>query len=293
FNVAAVTMTNELYRGGVLGFTPFSYVTNIYNPVRLPPGSFQTTGFARSDDRPLFTRLVARSVAVSDTLSVFDDRLLLTLGGRWQDIAISGYATAPGPNLGMETSRNQQARFSPAVGAVLRATDRLSLYTNYIESLDAGPTAPALAGNSGTVFPPVVSRQQEVGAKYDFGTVTVTASLFEIRQPFAFTDPGTNLFSVAGLQRNRGFELNVFGSPIEGLRLLGGIALMDARQVNTIGGRFDGNNVPGVPVTALNLYGEYDLPHWMAPGVTMTGRLIRTGDVFYDQANTQSVSGWT
>lgn len=292
-NVAAVTMTNELYRGGVLGFTPFSYVTNIYNPVRLPPGSFQTTGFARSDDRPLFTRLVARSVAVSDTLSVFDDRLLVTLGGRWQDIAISGYSTASGPNLGMETSRNQQARFSPAVGAVLRATDRLSFYTNYIESLDAGPTAPALAGNSGTVFPPVVSRQQEVGAKYDFGTVTVTASLFEIRQPFAFTDPGTNLFSVAGLQRNRGFELNVFGSPIEGLRLLGGIALMDATQVNTIGGRFDGNNVPGVPVTALNLYGEYDLPHWMAPGVTMTGRLIRTGDVFYDQANTQSVSGWT
>jgi iron complex outermembrane receptor protein len=292
-NVAAVNSTNELYRGGVLGFTPFSYVTNIYNPVRLPLGSFQTTGFARSDDRPLLSRLAARSVAVSDTLSFFDDRLLVTLGGRWQDIAVTGYVTAPGPTLGMESSRYQQARFSPAVGAVLRATDRLSFYTNYIESLDAGPTAPALANNSGTVFPPIVSRQQEVGAKYDFGTVAVTASLFEIKQPFAFTDPATNIFSLSGQQRNRGFELNVFGSPIQGVRLLGGIALMDATLVSTLGGRFDGNNVPGVPVTALNLYGEYDLPHWMAPGVTLTGRVIRTGDVFYDQANTQTVSAWT
>ncbi len=292
-NIAAVEANNKLHRGGVLGFTPFSYVTNIYNPVRLPPGSFQTGGFARSDDRPLLSKLTARSVAVSDTLSFVDDRLLLTLGGRWQDIALSGFVTTPGPNLGNQSSRYQQARFSPAVGAVVRATDRLSVYANYIESLDPGPTAPALASNSGTVFPPMVSKQGEIGAKYDFGTVALTASFFEIKQPSAFTDPATNIFSVSGLQRNRGFELNVFGSPIEGVRLLGGIALMDAKLLSTVGGRFDGNDVPGVPVTALNLYGEYDLPHWMAPGVTLTGRLIRTGEVFYDQANTQTVAAWT
>uniref|UniRef100_E6VNP4 TonB-dependent siderophore receptor n=1 Tax=Rhodopseudomonas palustris (strain DX-1) TaxID=652103 RepID=E6VNP4_RHOPX len=292
-NISAVDANNELYRGGVLGFTPFSYVTNIYNPVRLPPGSFQTSGFAKSDDRPLLSRLTARSVAVSDTLSLFDDRLLLTLGGRWQDIALSGFVTAPGPKLGTESSRYQDARFSPAVGAVIRATDQLSIYGNYIESLDSGPTAPATAKNPNTVFPPVVSKQHEVGAKYDFGTVALTASLFQIEQPSAFTDPATNIFSVSGLQRNRGIELNVFGEPFKGVRLLGGITLMDAKLVSTIGGRFNGNDVPGVPVTALNLYGEYDLPHWLAPGLTMTGRVIHTGDVFYDQANTQTVADWT
>ncbi|MCP2876440.1 hypothetical protein NK905_23865, partial [Salmonella enterica subsp. enterica serovar Typhimurium] len=51
--------------------------------------------------------------------------------------------------------------------------------------------------------------------------------------------------------------------------------------------------VPGVPVTTVNLYGEYDLPAWIAPGVTLTGRVIHTADVFYDQANTQTVSDWT
>jgi iron complex outermembrane receptor protein len=292
-NISTVEANNELYRGGILNYTPFSYATNIYNPVRPVPGTFQTSGFARSDDRPLLSRLTARSVAISDTLSFLDDRLLVTLGGRWQDIKLSGFATAPGPTLGMETSRYHEGRFSPAVGAVIRATDRLSVYGNYIEALDAGPTAPAVAANRNTIFPPVVSRQQEVGAKYDFGTVAVTASFFQIEQPSAFTDPATNIFSVSGLQRNRGMELNVFGEPIQGVRLLGGIALIDAKLVSTLGGRFDGNDAPGVPVTALNLYGEYDLPHWFAPGVTLTGRVIHTGNVFYDQANTQTVSDWT
>jgi iron complex outermembrane receptor protein len=256
------------------------------------PGTFQTSGFARSDDRPLLSSLTARSVAISDTLSFLDERLFLTLGGRWQDIKLRGFSVN-GPTAGMETSRYHKGRFSPAVGAVIRATDRLSIYGNYIESLDAGPTAPATAVNANTVFAPTVSRQQEAGVKYDFGTVAVTASFFQIEQPSAFTDPVSRIFSVSGLQRNRGMELNVFGEPIQGVRLLGGIALIDAKLVSTLGGRFDGNDAPGVPVTALNLYGEYDLPHWMAPGVTLTGRVIHTGDVYYDQANTQRVSEWT
>ncbi|MFZ5735380.1 MAG: TonB-dependent siderophore receptor [Pseudomonadota bacterium] len=292
-NISAVEANNELYRGGTLGFTPYSYVTNIYNPVRPRPGAFQTSGFAQSDDRPLLSRLTARSVAVSDTLSLFNDRLLLTLGGRWQDIALSGFVTAAGPTQGTRSSYYNEARFSPAVGAVIRATDELSIYGNYIEALEAGPTAPATARNSNTVFPPTVSKQQEVGAKYDFGFVALTASLFQIEQPSAYTDPTTNIFSVDGLQRNRGAEFNVFGEPFKGFRLLGGIALIDAKLVSTIGGRYNGNDVPGVPTTSLTLYGEYDLPAWMAPGVTLTGRVIHTADVFYDQANTQTVSDWT
>ncbi|WP_398482171.1 TonB-dependent siderophore receptor [Tardiphaga sp.] len=292
FNISAVEANNDLHRGGPLNYTPFSYATNIYNPVRPVPGTFQTSGFARSDDRPLLSSLTARSVAISDTLSFLDERLFLTLGGRWQDIKLRGFSVN-GPTAGMETSRYHKGRFSPAVGAVIRATDRLSIYGNYIESLDAGPTAPATAVNANTVFAPTVSRQQEAGVKYDFGTVAVTASFFQIEQPSAFTDPVSRIFSVSGLQRNRGMELNVFGEPIQGVRLLGGIALIDAKLVSTLGGRFDGNDAPGVPVTALNLYGEYDLPHWMAPGVTLTGRVIHTGDVYYDQANTQRVSEWT
>ncbi|GMA74577.1 hypothetical protein GCM10025880_09940 [Methylorubrum aminovorans] len=48
-----------------------------------------------------------------------------------------------------------------------------------------------------------------------------------------------------------------------------------------------------MPDTAFNLYAEYDLPPWLAPGLTLTGRAIYTSSMFYDQANTQSVPDWT
>ena len=98
---------------------------------------------------------------------------------------------------------------------------------------------------------------------------------------------------MSGLQRNRGAEFTVFGEPVAGIRLLGGIAFIDAELVRTLGGQFDGNAAPGVPDMAINLYGEYDLPPWLAPGLTLTGRAIHTSRQFYNQANTQSVPDWT
>ena len=35
------------------------------------------------------------------------------------------------------------------------------------------------------------------------------------------------------------------------------------------------------------------MPSWLAPGLTLTGRVIYTGKQFYDQANTQSIPAWT
>lgn len=289
--VAATAAMNENYRGGFNAIALPSFTTNVYNPVHLPQNSVATSRFPRSGGRPLFADLDTRSVAVSDTLSIAGDRVLLTLGGRYQSIAQKGYDTRPLPSQGTVTSRYDDGRFSPAVGVVLRPIDKLSIYGNYVEALEVGPTAPATAINSGEIFAPVVSKQKEIGVKYDFGAFAMAASLFEIRQPNAFTDPATNRFSVSGLQINRGLELTIFGEPIEGVRLLGGVTFIDPELAKTQGGQFDGNAAPGVPKTAINLYGEYDIP-WLA-GLTLTGRMLYTGSTFYNQANTQKVPDWT
>ncbi|WP_407521652.1 TonB-dependent siderophore receptor [Methylobacterium oryzisoli] len=291
--VSAVEANNRNYRGGFVPPVLPVFQTNIYDPVYLPRGSVNTSLLPRSNSRPLFAELSARSVGIADTLSLGEDRFLLTLGGRFQEIDQQSYATAPGPTLGNLAANYQRGRFSPAIAAVFRATDQLSFYGNYIEALEPTPTAPVVAINANEVFPPAVSRQKEFGAKYDFGTVAVTASLFEIEQPNAFTDPATRRFSVSGLQRNRGLELSVFGEPVPGVRLLGGVTFLDGRLVNTAGRQFDGNVAPGVPDVALNLYGEVDMPPWLAPGLTLTGRAIYTSSQFYNQANTQSVPDWT
>ncbi|KQT86357.1 TonB-dependent receptor [Aurantimonas sp. Leaf443] len=283
---------NENFRGGFARLSLPRFATNIYDPSFLPESRIPSFDFPLASGRPLFADLLLKSYAVSDTLSFAQDRIQVTLGGRYQDIRSRGFSTVPGPTLGDQTYDYEEARFSPAVGTVVRLTDRLSVYGNYVEALTEGPTAPATALNASEVFAPIVSRQKEVGVKYDFGNFGLTTALFEIEQPSAFTDPTTRLFAVDGLQSNRGVEFSLYGEPLEGVRLLGGVTFLDADLETTAGGRFDGNTVPGVAGTAINLYGEYDVT-WLAPGLTLTGRMVHTGSTYYDQANTQKVDDWT
>ncbi|QOG07862.1 TonB-dependent siderophore receptor [Aureimonas sp. OT7] len=291
-NVSASQALNENYRGGFARVVLPSFPTNIYDPTFFVGGPIDTSAFPRASGRPKFADLQLTSIALTDTLSMFDDRFQLTLGGRYQDIRSRGFSTVPGPTLGERNYYYSDSRLSPAVAALVRVTDSLSVYGNYVESLTEGPIAPATAANANEIFAPVVNDQKEVGVKYDFGFMAVTASLFEITQASGFTDPVTRIFSVGGRQVNRGLELNVFGEVADGVRLLGGVTLLDAELERTAGGRFDGNDVPGVANVAFNLYGEYDI-NWLTPGLTLTGRVIHTGSTWYDQANTQKIDDWT
>ena len=291
-NVSASQALNENYRGGFARIALPSFPTNIYDPTFFVGSPIDTSAFPRASGRPKFADLQLTSVALTDTLSMFDDRFQLTLGGRYQDIRSRGFSTVPGPTLGQRNYYYSDSRLSPAVAALVRVTDSLSVYGNYVESLTEGPIAPATAANANEIFAPVVNDQKEVGVKYDFGFVAATASLFEITQASGFTDPVTRIFSVGGRQVNRGLEFNVFGEVAEGVRLLGGVTLLDAELERTAGGRFDGNDVPGVANVAFNLYGEYDID-WLTPGLTLTGRVIHTGSTWYDQANTQKIDDWT
>ncbi|WAJ27984.1 TonB-dependent receptor [Antarcticirhabdus aurantiaca] len=291
-NLSAAQARNENDRGGFARIVLPTFRTNIYDPSFLPEGSVDSSAFPRASGRPRFADIELTSLALSDTLSVMDERVQLTLGGRYQDIRSRAYSTVPGPTLGNLTYDYQDAEFSPAVAAVVRLTDEVSVYGNYIEALTEGPTAPVRARNANEIFAPVVSKQKEIGVKVDLGSVGLTTSLFEIRQPSGFTDPATNVFSVGGLQVNRGLEINLFGEPLDGVRLLGGITLLDAELERTAGGLFDGNTVPGVARTAINLYGEYDVT-WLTEGLTLTGRMVHTGSTFYDQANNQTIDDWT
>ncbi|WP_292962852.1 TonB-dependent siderophore receptor [Nitrobacter sp.] len=260
--------------------------SNLYNPVYVAPRS--ATGL--SHNAPLISRRINQSVAIADTMSVLDDRVLLTVGGRWQGIDVANFDRT----TGAVTSRPQNEAITPAVALVVKPINNLSLYGNYIEGLTSAGTAPVGTVNAGQVLPAIVAKQIEVGAKYDFGAVGVSLAAFEITQPNGFTNPTTNIFSVDGEQRNRGLEFNTFGEVTPGLRLLGGVSLIDGVQTKTVGGQFDGRAAVGVPDIQFNLYGEYDLPFWRTSGVaTLTGRVIYTSRQFYDQANTQQIPDWT
>lgn len=269
-----------------------SLATNLYRPRFYPQPAFSaSTFFGGSLDAPSRTGLTRlASYAVGDTLSFAEDRLLVTLGLRHQKMEIERFAFG----TGVRQSGYDASRTSPAVGAVWKAGKQLSLYANYIESLTQGETAPASSGgapvaNAGQALAPYVSRQKEVGFKYDAGEFGGGAAVFSTSRPRAFVD-ASSVFAAAGEDRHDGVELNVFGVPARGLRLLGGATWLDAKQRSTGSATTDGKRVIGVPAFQATLGAEWELA--AVPGLALDARIVHTGSRYADAANTLKVPGW-
>lgn len=278
FTFAATGLSSTL--GGLNILTNFT--SNIYSVTSIPP--INVSSFPTNTPRSNLTNLT--SYSLSDTMSMFNDRLQLTVGGRQQRIEISNYSTA----TGALTSSYDKSALTPFVGIVVKPQQNVSIYANYIEGLTSGGVAPVAAtANAGQMLPPASTEQLETGVKVDFGRVTTTVALFQIKQPLAFTQ--NNLYQLGGEQRNRGVEFNVFGELHEGLRLLGGVTLMNGVQTKTLNAATNGLTAVGVPDVQLNLGAEWDNP--FIPGLTHTGRVIHTSSQVANAANTQSIPAWT
>ncbi|MGE8150286.1 TonB-dependent siderophore receptor [Pseudomonas vancouverensis] len=253
-------------------------LSNIYHPIDRPKPNIATPDPLKVSETEL------SGVALADTLSVLDERVQVTVGVRKQNIQSDNYNTA-----GYVTTSYDESETTPMFGVVVKPWDHVSLYYNYIEGLSKGDIAPATASNSGEIFAPYISRQQEVGVKVDYGTFTSTLSLFQIKKPSG--ELANGVFSVQGEQRNRGVELNVFGEVAEGTRLLGGVTLLDADLTDTSVAANRGNKPVGVPEVQANLWAEWDLPWY--EGLTLTSGAIYTGRQYVNQANTQELDPWT
>ncbi len=256
--------------------------SNLYDPVDLAkPNIAKPTDLGKTSETRLY------SVALADTLSVMDGAVQLTAGLRQQRVQSVNY----NPATGDRTSDYGKSAVTPAIALVVKPTQRLSLYGNYIEGLSQGGTAPAEAVNAGETFKPDVSKQYEIGAKYDFGTVAATLSAFQIEQPSAYVDPDTLRYQADGRQRNRGVEFLLQGELMPRVRLLGGVAYTNGVLTKTEGGLNDGRTAPAVPRWQFNAAAEWDTP--FVQGLTLTARMLRTSTQYVDAANTQQLPGWT
>ncbi|PIB44525.1 TonB-dependent receptor [Pseudomonas sp. 2822-15] len=255
--------------------------SNLYNPVETPTPSRPT----RLDSK-VYTENRFSGVALSDTLGFFDERLLLTLGARWQRVKVDDWTD----NVKGATAYDEE-KVSPSGGILFKATDKLSLYANYMEGLSQGKIAPSTSINEDEIFPPFVSRQVEVGAKYDAGAFAVTAAVFRMKQPAYETNAITRVFGPNGKRQNDGVELSVFGEPLKGVRLLGGVMFIDSELTHTTNGTFDGNRAPATPKYNVNLGAEWDVP--TVEGLTLTSRGIYSSSQYLDQSNVKEIDAWT
>lgn len=262
--------------------TTWSASSNLYDPADLA----EPSGLDFDRDLTPLSSTRLRSYAITDTLSALDDRVLLTAGLRHQQIRVNAYNWA----TGAFESRYERSRNTPAAGLVIKPAEGVSLYANYVEALSQGDTAPSTAVNANEVFAPIVSRQGEVGAKVDWGTLSTTLSAFQIKRPSGYLD-GSNRYVMAGEQRNRGVEFQAFGEVTPGVRLLGGVTWTQAILTKTRNGEFDGNEAAGIPKWSVRLGGEVDIPY--VPGLTATARLIYASSQAFSADNAMRLPSWT
>ncbi len=269
-----------------IGYTISSsaYSGNIYSAPYGSEPDMAPPGIAKSSATSL------TSYGVSDTISALDKRIQVIAGVRRQQIDIDSYAAT-----GLQTSKYATGVWSPAFTVLVKPTDKVSLYANYIEGLTAGTVVGPTYANAGAVLPPYVSRQVETGIKVDWGRLITTLSAFQITQPNAVSVTGANAalptLAVDGKQTNRGIELETFGALTKGVRLLGGLTYLDARQTQTANHATDDKIAIGIPNVQLNLGAEWDTP--FIPNLTLTGRVVYTGREYNDSANQQKLPSWT
>lgn len=259
--------------------------TNIYTTPSIAKPSTPTLVGGDMGDPDLAGKTRNRSLALSDTVGLFDDSLLLTYGVRRQQLRVENYSV----NTGARTSLYDDSITTPVYGIVYKPTDTVSLYANRIEGLAQGPTASGNVVNIGQTFPPGRTKQYEAGVKLDIGTFGANLAAFRIEKPTdGFTEG--NVFLREGKQVNRGIEFSVFGEPLDGLRLLAGATRMESKLEDTAGGANDGNHAVGVPTFQMNANVDWDVPGLQ--GVALNARFLRTGGQYANPSNTLSLPTW-
>ena len=191
----------------------------------------------------------------------------------------------------------------PQYAATYTPLKPLTFYANYGVLLSLGPQAPWWVDNANVFLDPFLTRQSEVGVKYEH-TILLTAALFRMRQPFFYPRviqaadnfctgtvyPGYLCFESAGHETHDGIELNAQGKAASWLQVTASATAMHATANNTGTPSFDNKQVINVPRVRTAVSADMLLPRLrglhLTPGWSYTSRKEATRD------DTVSVSGY-
>lgn len=117
----------------------------------------------------------------------------------------------------------------PNAGLTLFATPRLALFGSYARGLEEGDIAPANATNKDAAPPAVRTSQIDAGVSYALTPkLRLIGSGFEVKKPY-FGLAADGSYGRRGSVRHRGLELSIAGPVADGLTLIAGGVLLQAR----------------------------------------------------------------
>ena len=131
------------------------------------------------------------SVGNQPKLPVWDDRYDNVLIGddiifndQWSAMVGLNYATTANKARGIfGDSHYEKSALTPTVSLLYKPIKEVTTYVSYMEALEKGTIVGNTYANYGKIFPPLVSKQYEVGAKYDINpNLLLSTALFRIEK---------------------------------------------------------------------------------------------------------------
>ncbi|MDQ1093924.1 iron complex outermembrane receptor protein [Xanthomonas sacchari] len=195
----------------------------------------------------------------------------MRFGKNWQLIAGLRYARY---RSDQGSAHYTASETTPMLAGIYKLGDTLSLYASYAEGLEEGEAAPAGTANENQRLAPGVSKQKELGLRWQApGGTLLSAALFDIRRPGYYTN-NDNVFTADGEQRYTGIELSTQGQLTRQLGWQTSAQWLDPRFAQ-IGPRYDGK----LPENAARRTGSAFLTYAFdaLPGLSLNGGAYYTG----------------
>jgi iron complex outermembrane receptor protein len=275
----------------------YSYIgsENIYQPNLSFPGATDADGVRlQAGPRALWEDNHQSAAILQDRISL-PGRIQLLAGGRFDSLRDHNYS---GANQSDGFDFTDKTLWLPQYAVTYTPVNSLTLYGNYGELLSLGPQGPWWTANISMFLDPFITRQAEIGAKYEPGQhILLTTALFRMRTPFFYPeDLGTDAdcfgnettaqtplcFLSQGHETHDGVEVNAEGKAASWLRLTASAAAIQARSSDTGTPAFDNKQVLNVPHLRTALFADVALPHarglHLMPGWSYTGRKEATRD---------------
>jgi iron complex outermembrane receptor protein len=303
-------ITHDLAAGGELfsrsiqmpSSSVYDYVgsENIYQPNQAFPMEIEP-GTGKPDvagARMLYEDNHQSAAVMQDRIHI-PGHIQLLVSGRENSVRDKNYTTT-------EPTLTNKIVWLPQYAVTFNPIDNLTIYGNYGVVLSLGLQAPWWAADSNQFLDPFMTRQAEIGAKYEPGErILLTTALFHMRAPFFYPEDlgtGANCFGNGttsetplcflskGHEAHDGVEVNAEGKAANWLRLTASVAAIRAISSETGTPAFDNQQVLNVPHLRTALSADLALPHargfHLMPGWSYTGRKEATRD------DAVSVSGY-
>lgn len=296
-NSYLANLNGSVYTAGIrhdltVGVTGFDW--DNYNPVAggtttlgsaslSHPVAFDEPDFPDFTDRYHSANARQRSFVLGDTLT-FTPKWSLMLSGSQSRLTADNYSQA-----GVHTS-SRDSGISTASSVMYKPVDDLTLYLTYADSLQQGDSAAAGSSNAGAILSPYRSRMWELGGKWVARGVNLSLAAFQIKRPFAYTQPD-NVYAVAGDQHNRGVEFLADGDLSQNLKMFGGITWLDPKLLSTGNDSTEDTRIVGLSRMTASLLTEYRIDQVPGLAVNLNARYASARPT--DDSNDHWVGSYT